>query len=230
MRNVWWKTAIAVLAVLLLSAPAAVGVFRALEPTRGPWAAGLAAAGIELVYLSLALLSLRPELRPQARAVAVSAVATSIVLNVLADYAARVPQGLASWPQAVASFDPLALGLAVLESAPLAGLAFALASLLHRLAELSPGDVSLSPQKPQKTRLRWPDVSAWNAANRPASAVSATIDTVDEATTRTVPKTYACKRCGAGPFDFGELGRHARQCAKEPAVSAISAGDEYAPG
>lgn len=59
--------------------------------------------------------------------------ATSIVLNVLADYAARVAGGLASWPQAVARFDPLAL--AVLESAPLCGLAFALASLLHRLAE-----------------------------------------------------------------------------------------------
>ncbi|MFV9505401.1 MAG: hypothetical protein AB4911_12665 [Oscillochloridaceae bacterium umkhey_bin13] len=29
---------------------------------------------------------------------------------------------------------------------------------------------------------------------------------------RNSPKTYQCKRCGAGPFDFGELGRHSRVC------------------
>lgn len=133
--NTWWKLAAAVAAVLMLSAPSAVGVFRALAPTRGPVAAGLAACGFELAYLSLSLLVLRPELRRQARAVALGAVATAVVLNGLADYAARVPQGLESWPQAVARFDPLALALAVVESAPLAILAYSLASLLHRLAE-----------------------------------------------------------------------------------------------
>lgn len=133
--NAPWKLAAAVGAVILLSAPSAVGVYRALEPTRGPWAAGAAALGFELAYLSLSLLILRPALRAHARMVALGAVTTAIVLNALADYTARVPGGLESWPQAVARFDPLALGLAVVESAPLAGLAFALASLLHRLAE-----------------------------------------------------------------------------------------------
>ena len=130
-----WRLWVAISAVLLLSAPAAVGVYRALEPTRGHWPSAMAALGIELTYLSLALLMLRRELRPQARAVAFAAVGTSIVLNVLADYAARVPGGLASAAAARAMFDLLAVTLAVLESAPLAGLAFALASLLHRLSE-----------------------------------------------------------------------------------------------
>lgn len=133
--NARWKVGVAILAVLLLSAPSAVGVYRALEPTRGAVAAGLAAAGFELAYLSLSLLSLRPELRRQARAVALGAVATAIALNGLADYAHRVPGGLESWAEAQRLFDPLALVLSIGESAPLAGLAFALASLLHRLAE-----------------------------------------------------------------------------------------------
>jgi hypothetical protein len=134
-RNTWWKIAAAVLAVLLLSMPSAVGVYKALEPTRGAFAAGAAAAGFELAYLSLSLLTLRPELRRQAQLVAFGAVATAIALNGLADYAHRVPGGLASWVEAQRLFDPLALALAVGESMPLAGLAYALASLLHRLAE-----------------------------------------------------------------------------------------------
>jgi hypothetical protein len=133
--NPWFKILAAVLAVLCLSAPSAVGVYRALEPTRGAVASGLAAAGFELAYLSLSLLTLRPELRRQARMVALGAVVTAITLNGLADYAARVAGGLVSWPAAVRLFDPLALGLSIIESAPLAALAYALASLLHRLAE-----------------------------------------------------------------------------------------------
>ena len=133
--NAWYKLAAAVAAVCALSAPSAVGVFKALEPTRGWAASGLAAIGFELAYLSLSLLTLRPELRRQAGMVALGAVITAIALNGLADYAHRVAGGLASWAAAQRLFDPLALILSVAESAPLAGLAFALASLLHRLAE-----------------------------------------------------------------------------------------------
>lgn len=145
--NTWPKLAAAVAAVMLLSAPSAVGVARALEPTRGPWAAWAAAAGFELAYLSLSLLTLRPELRRQARAVALGAVFTAVALNTLADYAHRVPGGLSAWPTFRATFDPLALGLALGESLPLAGLAFALASLLHRLAE-QPAEDALAPAAP----------------------------------------------------------------------------------
>jgi hypothetical protein len=146
--NALWKITAAALAVLLLSAPSAVGVARALEPTRGAWAAWAAAAGFELAYLSLSLLTLRAELRAQARAVALGAVATAVALNSLADYAHRVPGGLASWVEAQRLYDPLALALALGESLPLAGLAFALASLLHRLAEqpeLDPDELDARP-------------------------------------------------------------------------------------
>ena len=181
--NAKWKIGVAVVAVMSLSAPAAVGVYSALVPTRGMIAAGLAALGIELTYLSLALLAMAPALRSEARRVAMLAVATSITLNSLADYAARVPGGLSSSGQALALFDPLALGLSVLESAPLAGLAYALATLLHRLAE--EGAPAVVPE-----------------TGEDANTASGT----------ETPRTYQCKKCGTAGFTFAELGRHSRHC------------------
>lgn len=143
-QNSWWRKGLALIAVALLSVPSAVGVFRALEPTRGPIAAGLAAAGFESVYLATALLLLSPELHRFAQRTALSAVAVAVLLNTVADYSHRTAQidavgvvirhGLSSWPAAVALFDPLALGLSLVESLPLAALAYAMATLLHRLA------------------------------------------------------------------------------------------------
>jgi hypothetical protein len=206
LRNPAWRIAIAVVAVLMLSAPAALGVYMALVSTRGPVAAGLAAVGIELAYLSLALLMLRSELRPHARRVALAAVSTSIVLNVLADYSARVPGGLSSWHALAASFDPLALCLAMIESAPLAGLAFALASLLHRLAE-------------QPEPLETPPAAAW-ARQEPYPAPVAIHG--DDATDAAVAlpkatKPLACPFCGTPLATPGELGaarrwKHCRHC------------------
>jgi hypothetical protein len=143
-QNSWWRKGLALIAVALLSVPSAVGVFRALEPTRGPLAAGLAAAGFESVYLATALLLLSPELHRFAQRTALSAVAVAVLLNTVADYSLRTAQhdaagavirhGLSSWPAAVDLFDPLALGLSLVESLPLAALAYAMATLLHRLA------------------------------------------------------------------------------------------------
>ena len=123
---------LATLSVLLLSAPSALGVQRALAPTRGDAAGWLAAVGIELAYLSLAFAVFADQQRQRLAArVARAAVLTAIVLNVLADYAARVPAGLSGAAQFLASFDWLLLALSVLESAPLATLAYTLATLLH---------------------------------------------------------------------------------------------------
>jgi hypothetical protein len=123
---------LAVLSILLLSAPSALGVQRALAPTRGELAGWLAALGIELAYLSLAFIEFDDVQRQcNAARVAKTAVATAIVLNVLADYAARVPAGLTSAAAFLGTFDWLLLALSVLESAPLAGLAYTLAVLLH---------------------------------------------------------------------------------------------------
>jgi len=127
---------LATLAVLLLSAPSALGVQRALAPTRGDLAGWLAAVGIELAYLSLAFAAFEDQRRQRlAVRVARAAVLTAITLNVLADYAARAPGGLSSAAAFTATFDWLLLALAVLESAPLAALAYTLATLLHSSAQ-----------------------------------------------------------------------------------------------
>ena len=137
----------AALAVLLLSAPSALGVQRALAPTRGDLAGWLAAVGIELAYLSLAFAAFADQRRQRLAArVARAAVLTAITLNVLADYAARVPAGLSSATQFLASFDWLLLALSVLESAPLATLAYTLATLLHSSAQQHTADASAYAQ------------------------------------------------------------------------------------
>jgi hypothetical protein len=230
--NARWKIAAAVAAVLCLSAPSAVGVYRALEPTRGTVASGLAAAGFELAYLSLSLLVLRPELRQQARLVALGAVITAIALNGLADYGHRVVGGLASWPNAVKLFDPLALVLSVVESAPLAGLAFALASLLHRLAEEPPAEApQVEPVEEAEGRDTPPPAPAalvWaREIEQPHYPAPELVDmghteaAPDEATTMllenafialqtatdaSTPKAYACPSCGASLASAGAYG------------------------
>lgn len=231
-RNARWKIAIAVLAVLLLSAPSAVGVYRALEPTRGSIAAGLAAGGFELAYLSLSLLSLRPALRQQARAVALAAVVTAIALNGLADYAHRVAGGLASWASAQRLFDPLALILALAESAPLAGLAFALASLLHRLAEEdsqrpAAEDTEKHPQTPTPTEpsLSWarepiptPELVVWPI--RAEETINA--EGVAGNSANTAAAIYACRHCGTAGLTKGEQLAHGRRHARERKVLGVA--------
>jgi len=134
---------LATLAVLLLSAPSALGVQRALAPTRGDLAGWLAAVGIELAYLSLAFAAFAdPQRQRLASRVARAAVLTAITLNVLADYAARVPDGLSGAAQFLALFDWLLLALSVLESAPLAALAYTLATLLHSSAQQHTADAA----------------------------------------------------------------------------------------
>jgi hypothetical protein len=220
LRNPAWRIAVAVVAVLMLAAPAALGVFMALVPTRGPVAAGLAAVGIELAYLSLALLMLRPELRGHARRVALAAVGTSITLNVLADYSARVPGGLASWAALRSSFDPLALGLAVIESAPLAGLAFALASLLHRLAEQpEPGETHPAEPPPPAwagpVLVAQPSASWARQEHYPAPVEVGAQDAAVPLAKATKP--LVCPACSATLDTPGELGAarrwgHCRNC------------------
>jgi hypothetical protein len=46
------------------------------------------------------------------------------------------------------------------------------------------------------------------------------IDNHDQDKLLNAPKVYSCKGCGAGPFDFGELGRHARSCKGASPASA----------
>ena len=177
---------LATLSVLLLSAPSALGVQRALAPTRGDAAGWLAAVGIELAYLSLAFAAFEDRQRQRlASRVARAAVLTAITLNVLADYAARVPDGLSGATQFLATFDWLLLLLSVLESAPLAALAYTLATLLHTHGGSHP-----HPQ---------PDAShtAQHTAHTDTHTAQHTAhtDTHTAHTQRTA--SYRCPHCGA---------------------------------
>lgn len=184
-HNTWKRRAPAIAAVLLLSVPSAIGVQKALAPTRGDVASWLAAAGFECVYLATALLILTSDLRRHAQRVALAAVGAAVLLNTIADYAARVPGGLASASQAWHRFDGLSLALSLIESLPLAGLAYAMASLLHRLGE----QAETAPAMPaMRTAL--------------AHGADPTAET-DYASVRMLPtvngssaSSYACPNCG----------------------------------
>jgi len=196
---------LAALAVLLLSAPSALGVQRALAPTRGELAGWLAAVGIELAYLSLAFAAFEDQRRQRLAArVARAAVLTAIVLNVLADYAARVPAGLSGAAQFLASFDWLLLALSVLESAPLATLAYTLATLLHTHSSSHP-----HPQPDASHPHPQPDASyTTHTAHTDTHPQSHTAHTTSHtAHTDTHPQShtahpqrtasYRCPHCGA---------------------------------
>jgi hypothetical protein len=168
------------------SAPSALGVQRALAPTRGELAGWLAALGIELAYLSLAFIEFDDVQRQRnAARVAKTAVATAIVLNVLADYAGRVPAGLTDAAAFLATFDWLLLALSVLESAPLVGLAYTLAVLLHTRSS---------------KQYNADDASSMLAStDRTASSMLASSEQMLASTApdQHPPATYACPRCGA---------------------------------
>lgn len=219
-RNTWARKSLAVAAVLLLSVPSAVGVQRALAPTRGDVAAWLAAAGFEAVYLAVALLVLTPALRRYAQRVALGAVLTAISLNSIADYAARVPGGLASWAEAQRLFDPLGLALAVAESVPLAALAYAMATLLHRLAE---ADEHAAPTAP--TWEAAPTLALAREQSYPEPTLVAPMGAPMGAEAESLPATnesnapaatvYRCRHCDAEGLTKAEQLAHGRRHAAE---------------
>jgi hypothetical protein len=162
-------------------------------------ASWMGAAGFEAVYLSTAILILSTGLRRYAQRVALAAVITAIVLNAVADYAARVPGGLSSATAAWSSFDPLALLLSLVESAPLAGLSYAMATLLHRLAEQA---------EPEEDTRAAP-------SRRPALAAQSTNETEYAAVNTPLPggnssKSYVCRYCGAAGLTKSEQLAHGR--------------------
>lgn len=123
--NTWKRRLLALLSVPLLAVPSAVGVYTYLEPESGPIAAGLAAAGFEVLYVGVNILVISSvELRRYARNVALGAVVTAVLMNTIAHYSEPV-------------FDVLELFLSLIASAPLATLAYAVSVLLHRLSEES---------------------------------------------------------------------------------------------
>lgn len=126
---------VAVLSIALLSAPSALGVQRALAVTRGDFASWLAAVGIELAYVTTIVLSSATRVQQEARRVALFAVSAAITLNIVADYAARQPEALTSYTAFTQTFDVLLITLSIVESAPLAGLAYVVALLTHKYVD-----------------------------------------------------------------------------------------------
>lgn len=133
--NAPWKVGLAVLALLGLSLPGAVGIYAALAPARGSVAASAAALGVEAVYLALGMLTLNPRAKRRAGQVILAALITSVLLNAIADYDRRTGGGLESGARFLQTLDGLALGLAVAEAAALGLLSYAVASLLHTLGD-----------------------------------------------------------------------------------------------
>lgn len=130
-QNTWKRRLLALLSVPLLAIPSAAGVYLWLTPHIGRLASGMTAIGFEILYVSVNILVIStPELHRYARNVALSGVATAIIFNTLYRYQTMVGGDLRAAP-----LDAIALGLAVLESIPLAGLAYAMSVLLHRLSE-----------------------------------------------------------------------------------------------
>lgn len=139
--NTWKRKALALLSVPLLAVPSAIGVYTYLEPQSGWLGAGLAAAGFEVLYIGVNILIIStPELRNYARNVSLGAVVVAVLMNSLAHYGAAVPQAYQG-----AAFAVLPAILAVIASAPLAGLAYAVSVLLHRLSEQDAPQTTLQP-------------------------------------------------------------------------------------
>lgn len=129
--NPWYRLALAIASVPLLAAPSAYGVYLYLVPESGPLMAGSAALGFELLYIGVNVLILStPELRAYGRRVALAAVVTAVTFNTLAHYQLKVPLAFTGAPLA-----PLPAFLALITSMPLAGLAYAVSVLLHRLSD-----------------------------------------------------------------------------------------------
>jgi len=145
---------LAVIAVLMLSLPSATAAYEWLMPIRGQWAALSAAAGFELTYLALACMFFTTvEAYRSARRLQFWAVLTAITLNSIYSYGQRHGVDLSTGASAWSTLDLWLASLSVIESIPLAGLAFGVSMVLHRLIADDRGTlVNASYKAPEKPR------------------------------------------------------------------------------
>lgn len=205
MKNTLARRALALASIPLLAAPSAIGVYTYLAPESGALAAGSAAIGFEVLYVGVNVLVLgTPELRRYARNVSLAAVATAVIFNSLAHYAAKVPQAFEGAP-----LNMLALVLAVLAAVPLASLAYATSVLLHRLGD-EPGEDHQKEHAPAgalPATIRMPQALAY-AADADAGIYAHTA--------AQHASTTACPKCGTvlSPAAYGAARRwgHCKAC------------------
>jgi hypothetical protein len=195
MKFINWRALLAASPLPMLALAASYGVYSFALLFVPAWVAFVQAASFELTYIGLAVLQgLDDRQRQRAGLISIGAVVTSIIYNTLAGWFHRQPELLAA-------ATPIAdLMLAILHGAPLAWVAFLVSDLL----------------------LHRQDHRTYQAETR-QTAILVVEAPADSLPARNAPKTYHCKRCNAGPFDFGELGRHARKCPGD--MQPVSAAD-----
>lgn len=165
-RNTWARRTLALASVPLLAVPSALGVYGWLAPESGVIAAASAAVGFEALYVGVNVLVLRsPELRRYARNVSLGAVLTAVVFNTLYHYGAKVEGAYTG-----AAFAWLPFVLALLASLPLAGLAYSVSVLMHRLSEDEADEQPVDEQPvyagPVLVGATWPREQAYPAPVR----------------------------------------------------------------
>lgn len=191
--NTWRRKALALASVPALAVPSAIGVERYLAPESGAVAAWSAAVGFEVLYVGVNILILRsPELRRYARNVSLAAVATAVLLNSLAHYRTNVPAAYSGAP-----FSVLAFALALVASLPLAGLAYAVSVLLHRLSEDEAAATEILSEALAAPPAPAVSVSAPERPAIEAPAMPALTDTAAR---------WACPRCGIALASGGAFG------------------------
>ena len=124
-----WGLRISTLSIPALAIPSALGINRFLSDGQD-WTTGgvIAAAGFEGLNIGLSILDIkRPDLRDTASRVRFWSVVTAITMNVLEHY--RVRTG------GYATFDLMALILALVASVPIAVLYVSMAGLIHGVKE-----------------------------------------------------------------------------------------------
>jgi hypothetical protein len=183
-----------------------------VETESGNWAAISAAIGFELLYLGVNVLVLHtPELRAYGRRVALAAVLTAVTFNTLAHYRMKVPAGLEG-----AALDGLALTLSILTSLPLAGLAYAVSVLLHRLSE--DAQAATIPSASSATALSsipasMPPTTTSHATTTlalasPHASIPPLTEQAHAATASSItaePASHTCPTCGT-PLTLGQYG------------------------
>ena len=166
-----WGLLISTLSIPALAIPSALGINRFLSDGQD-WTAGgvIAAAGFEGLNIGLSILDIkRPDLRETAGRVRFWSVATAITMNVLEHYRARTG--------GYATFDLMALILALVASVPIAVLYVSMAGLIHGVkeheAETADGATRLQAELDDaRTKAREAEVRARTAESQASTATA----------------------------------------------------------
>lgn len=134
----YWREVLARLPLPMLALAASYGVYRYALLFVPPWVAVVQAAAFELTYIGLAVARVDQQQRRRAAAISIGAVLTSIIYNSLSGFFHTYPLALVDLGWFVWAL------LSVVHGAPLAWVAYLVASLLlHSGAPVAPAGAPL---------------------------------------------------------------------------------------